>query len=146
MLFAQMLQHNVVKSQNVIISVRHIASITQAAAVITTYIGCNWDTPSNFNIMAPATSGSSTYTTKYYEALNGHQTYSQRVTPYSVVESDRRATNMYGSIGTSMGTANAGDYEQYGQLVIYADVYAKSPKDNHTLQTTINMSATYSPR
>mgnify|MGYP005937549911 CR=1 FL=1 len=31
---AQMLQHNVVKSQNVIISVRHIASITQAAAVI----------------------------------------------------------------------------------------------------------------
>lgn len=34
MLFAQMLQHNVVKSQNVIISVRHIASITQAAAVI----------------------------------------------------------------------------------------------------------------
>ena len=35
MLFAQMLQHNVVKSQNVIISVMHIASITQAAAVIT---------------------------------------------------------------------------------------------------------------
>lgn len=34
MLFAQMLQHNVVKSQNVIISVRHIASITQAAAVM----------------------------------------------------------------------------------------------------------------
>ena len=121
-------------------------SITQAAAVITTYIGCNWDTPSNFNIMAPATSGSSTYTTKYYEALNGHQTHSQRVTPNSVIESDRRATNMYGSIGTSMGTANAGDYEQYGQLVIYADVYARSPKDNHTMQTTLNMSATYSPR
>ena len=96
--------------------------------------------------MAPATSGSSTYTTTYYEALNGHRTYSQRVTPYSVVESDRRATNMYGAIGTSMGIANVADYEQYGQLVIHADVYAKSPKDNHTLQNTINMSATYSPR
>lgn len=121
-------------------------SITQAAAVISTYIGYNWDAQSNFNIMAPATSGSSTYTTTYYEALNGQQTYSQRVTPSSVIESDRRATNMYGSIGTSIGTANVGDYEQYGQLVIYADIYAKSPKDNHTLQTTINMSATYSPR
>ena len=66
--------------------------------------------------------------------------------PYSVIESDRRATNMYGSIGTSMGTANVGDYEQYGQLVIRADVYAKSPKDNHTLRATISMSATYSPR
>ena len=120
-------------------------SITQAAAVITTYISCYWDTPSNFNIIAPATSGSSTYTTTYYEALNGQQTYRQRVTPYSVVESDRRATNMYGSIGTSNGTANVGDYEQYGQLVIYVDVYAKSPKDKHTLQTTLNMSATYSP-
>ena len=120
-------------------------SITQAAAVITTYIGYNWDTQSNFNIMAPATSGSSIYTTTYYEALNGHQTHSQRVTPYAVVESNRRANNMYGSISTSMGTANAVDYEQYGQLVIYADVYAKSPKDNHSLQTTLNMSATYSP-
>ena len=97
--------------------------------------------------MAPATSGSSTYTTKYYEALNGHQTHSQRVTPSSVVESNRRANNMYGSISTSMGTAYVGDYKQYGQLVIYANVYANSPKDNnHTLQTTINMSATYSPR
>lgn len=47
MLFAQMLQHNVVKSQNVIISVRHIASITQAAAVITdsyTIVEDNWET------------------------------------------------------------------------------------------------------
>ena len=140
MLFAQMFQHNVVECQNVIVS------ITQAAAVITTYIGCNWDTPSNFNIMAPATSGQSLYTTTYYEALNGHQTYSQRVTPYSVIESDRRANNMYGSIGTSVGIANATDYELYGQLVIYAEVYAKSPKDNHTIQTTLNMSATYSPR
>ena len=121
-------------------------SITQAAAVITTYIDCNWDTPSNFNIMAPATSGRSLYTTTYYKALNGHQTYSQRVTPYSVIESDRHANNMYGSIGTSTGIANADDYAQYGQLVIYADVYAKSPKDSHTLQTTISMSATYSPR
>ena len=137
----RMLQYNVCKCNKYV-----TISITQAAAVITTYIGCNWDTPSNFDIMAPATSGSSTYTTKYYEALNGHQTHSQRVTPYSVVESDRRATNMYGSIGTSIGTANAGDYNQYGQLVIYADVYAKSPKDQHTLQITINMSATYSPR
>ena len=123
-------------------------SVTQAAAVITTYIGCNWDTPSNFIIIAPANSGSSIYTTTYYEALNGHQTYSQRVAPYSVVESDRYANNMYGSIGTSMGTAYAGDYhEHYGQLDITSHVYAKSPKDsNHTLQTTINMYATYSPR
>ena len=110
-----------------------------------TYIGYYWDNPSNFNIIAPATSGSSTYTTTYYEALNGQRIYSQRVTPYSVIESDKRATNMYGSIGASSGTANAGDYDQYGQLVIYADIYARSPKDNHTLQTTINMSATHSP-
>jgi hypothetical protein len=53
---------------------------------------------------------------------------------------------MYGSIGISVGSASVIDYKQYGQLAIYADVYAKSPKDNHTLQTTLNMSATYSPR
>lgn len=113
----------------------------------TTYIGCNWDTPSNFNIVAPAISGQSLYTTTYYKALNGHQTYSQRVTPYSVVESDRHANNMYGSIGTSIGTANVADAKQYGQLVIYVNVYAKSPNDSsHSMQTTLNMTATHSPR
>lgn len=121
-------------------------SITQSAAVITTYISCSWDTPSNFNIVAPAITGSSIYTTTYYEALNGQQTYSQHVTPSTVIESNRSATNMYGSIGTSIGTANVRDHEQYGQLVIYVDVYASSPKDNGALQTTLNMFATYTPK
>ena len=100
-----MLQHNVVKSQNVIISVRHIVSITQAAAVITdsyTIVNDNWKTaftPSDRHHLL-------TVKLKHAKVLNG-----------SIIETSFLPNSQW----TCTGTMTNGDYWTVNKFNASAD-------------------------